>query len=119
MKFDNKTPIYIQFINDIKDKIISGELKAGERMESVRSYSEIYNINPNTVQKALEKLELEQLVFTNRTSGRFITENQETIDKLKKESLQSEVSKFITSLKNKNFSQDEIKQIFEKIIQGV
>lgn len=117
MQFNNNSPIYLQFSNDIKDKIISGELLPGMRMESVRSYSEIYGINPNTVQKALEKLELEDLVFTNRTSGRFITEDLEVIERLKAKILKQEVNRFMLSLKKKNYKKEEIETIFHEILK--
>lgn len=117
MQFDNKIPIYLQFIDDIKNKIISGELKPGTRIPSVRDYSDIYKINPNTVQKSLEKLELEKLVYTNRTSGRFITEDLSVIEKLKTNSLKNEIEKFIKSLKSKNFTQTEVEMMFKELIE--
>lgn len=84
MRFDNNRPIYIQLLEDFKLKISSGEWKSGEKMDTVRNLAESYGVNPNTVQRALQELERENLAKSNRTSGRFITDDEELIEKIAK-----------------------------------
>ena len=84
MEFDNNRPIYIQLLEDFKLKISSGEWKSGDKMETVRNLAQTYGVNPNTVQRALQELEREGLAKSNRTSGRFITDDEELIEKIAK-----------------------------------
>ena len=77
--FDNKTPIYMQLVDKIRLNIVSGKLKKGERLLSVRELALEFKVNPNTMQKALVELEQEGLIYTQRTSGKFVTENENVI----------------------------------------
>lgn len=77
--FDNNKPIYIQLVELLQFKIISGELSIGERLSSVRELAEEAGVNPNTMQRALVELEKQGLIRTQRTSGRFVTEDVEHI----------------------------------------
>lgn len=85
MEFDNNRPIYLQLLEDFKLKISSGVWKSGDKMDTVRNLAKIYGVNPNTVQRALQELEREGLAKSNRTSGRFITEDEEKINDMAKE----------------------------------
>lgn len=85
MNFNNNIPIYIQIVDEIKLYIISGKLKPGDRLLSVREYALFFKVNPNTMQKALTELENELLIYTERTNGKFVTENEKLINKIKKE----------------------------------
>ena len=81
--FDAGSPIYLQIIEHIKLKIAVGEYKSGTRLSSVRELAAEAEVNPNTMQKSLAELEREGLLYVQRTSGRYITENKELIDNLK------------------------------------
>lgn len=83
--FDNNLPIYLQLVNEIKINIISGKLKAGERLPSVRELALQNQVNPNTMQKALTELEDMGLIYTERTNGKFVTTDSDLIKKHKKE----------------------------------
>ena len=78
--FDNERPIYVQLVEKIRLEIISGRLKSGERLPSVRELAITARVNPNTMQKALMELEIEGLVYTERTNGKFVTQNKELIE---------------------------------------
>ena len=62
--FDNERPIYVQLVEKIRIEIISGKLKIGEKLPSVRELALTMKVNPNTMQKALVELENEKLVYT-------------------------------------------------------
>ena len=83
--FDNNIPIYIQLLEYMKIYLISGVFKAGEKLPSVREFATTFKVNPNTMQKALSELEEMNLIYTERTNGKFVTQNTELIEKLKDE----------------------------------
>ena len=86
MKFDNDRPIYLQILEDFKLKISSGQWEASEKIDSVRNLAKDYEVNPNTVQRALAELEREGLCKSQRTSGRFVTDDLDLIKSLSKKS---------------------------------
>lgn len=85
LTFDNNIPIYIQLLEYMKIYLISGVFRCGEKLPSVREFATTFKVNPNTMQKALAELEDMQLIYTERTNGKFVTKDQELIDKLKDE----------------------------------
>ena len=87
--FDNERPIYIQLVEKLRIEIVSGKLKPGERIASVRELAFTTKVNPNTMQKALVELEGEGLIYTERTNGKFITTDQNLIEKAKTVSIES------------------------------
>ena len=54
-------------------------MKPGEKLPSMRDFALQLKVNPNTVQKAMNMLEMEKLIFTERTNGKFITEDESLI----------------------------------------
>ena len=74
-RFNNEQPIYSQLVEQIKLAIVSGELLPGARMTAVRDLALEAGVNPNTMQRALQQLEREGLVYSQRSSGRFVTED--------------------------------------------
>ncbi len=114
MHFDSNTPIYVQVADDIKQKIISGELKAGDKIPSNRELSLIYKINPNTVQRVYRELEQENLCFAKRGIGMFITEDEAICKKLKEESIEKLIAELISKIKAMNVSREEFFELAEK-----
>ena len=98
--FDNERPIYVQLVEKIRLEIVSGKLKSGERLPSVRELALIARVNPNTMQKALVELEDEGLVYTERTNGKFVTENKELIEKIKSKLAEEKVNNYLNSMQN-------------------
>ena len=81
--FDNNIPIYIQLLEYLKIYIISGVFKSGDKLPSVRDFSNTFKVNPNTMQKALSELESMNLIYTERTNGKYVTNDKKLIEKLK------------------------------------
>ena len=92
-KFDNERPIYIQLVEQFKIYIISGKISPGERLPSVRDMAINLKINPNTLQRGLMELESEGFIYTERTNGKFVTNDRELIDNYKKEYSKDKVMK--------------------------
>ena len=105
--FDNNIPIYLQLVEQIKVEIISGKIKAGERLPSVRDMAVSAKVNPNTMQKALSELEDTGLVFTERTNGRFVTEDRDLIERYKKDYAKQLAKSFFESMECLGYNQDE------------
>ena len=83
--FDNNIPIYIQVLEYMKIYLISGIFKCGEKLPSVRDFANIFKVNPNTMQKALTELESMNLIYTERTNGKYVTKDEKLIEKIKNE----------------------------------
>jgi len=111
----NDRPIYVQLVEQIKFLIISGVYKPGDKLPSVRDFAAEAEVNPNTMQKALSELERENLIYTNRTSGKFITEDEAMILKMKKELAKNEIQKFLANMNKLGFSNKETIAILEDI----
>ena len=77
--FRTDAPIYTQLYEKLTLAIVSGGYAPGERLPAVRELAVDAGVNPNTVQRALSELERDGLVYTQRTAGRFVTEDAERI----------------------------------------
>ena len=113
-QFSNDKPIYLQLIDYFKAQIISGELPEGSRLDSVRDLAVKAQVNPNTMQKALSELERMGLVRTERTSGRFITDDKEKIKAMKEELAKSEIEIFLEKMKSLGFDKSEVIKIINE-----
>ena len=83
--FDNNIPIYIQLLEYLKIYLISGVFKSGDKLPSVREFANTFKVNPNTMQKALAELENMDLIYTERTNGKYVTKDKKLIERLKDE----------------------------------
>lgn len=115
---DNNKPIYMQLVDKLKSKIISGEIPPGSKLESVRNLAEDAEVNPNTMQKALVELERDELVYSKRTSGRFVTDNEEKIKIMREEAANKEIENLKLALKELGYSKEEIIKLIINNIKG-
>ena len=106
-EFNNNTPIYIQLVEMLKISIISGELKPGDRLPSVRELALLTKVNPNTMQKALVELEELSLVYTERTNGKYVTTNTSLISRYKEEHAKTLTEKYFMSMELLGFNKEE------------
>ena len=116
-KIDNNKPVYIQLVEQLKVKIISGEIQLDSKLDSVRSLAADAMVNPNTMQKALAELEREGFVYSKRTSGRFVTDNKELIENERKNLVKDNVKKTLDTLINLGYTNDEILSLVEEILR--
>ena len=105
--FDNERPIYIQLVELIRIQIVSGKFKKGERIPSVRELALMMKVNPNTMQKALNELENQKLIYTERTNGKFVTEDEKLIENVKKELAKEKVNNYLDSMNSIGISFEE------------
>lgn len=81
--YDTNVPIYLQIMEKIQRMIVTGEWQAGDRIPAVRELALAFGVNPNTMQRALAELERDGLLYSERTSGRFVTQDQAHIIRLR------------------------------------
>ncbi|MDH6427022.1 GntR family transcriptional regulator [Paenibacillus sp. FSL R7-0048] len=108
IEFDNNLPIYIQIMNYIKGEIVTGKLKPGDKILSVRELASELQINPNTVQRTFQELEREEIVETRRGMGRYVTSNEGTILTIKKEMAKDVLDRFIRGMQDLGFQGEDI-----------
>ena len=100
-------PIYAQLVGLLQRMIVTGIYPAGSRLPSVRELAAEAAVNPNTMQRALVKLEEDGLIFTQRTSGRFVTEEQEKIMETKKEMAEQLISQFMEDMSRLGYTKEQ------------
>lgn len=115
MNFNNDFPIYLQIVTEIKNNIISGTLKPGEKLLSVRDYALFYKVNPNTMQKALQELEDNKIIYTERTNGKYVTTNIKLLKQIKDQNIKLKMNDFIKEMNKMGMSLDDsIKYLKER-----
>lgn len=119
MSWDLKSdrPIYSQLIEQIEIKICSGVFAPGSKLPSVRELAQEAAVNPNTMQRALSILEEHGLLYANRTSGRFITEDAKIIQNAKHKLAKEQISEFLGKMKSLGFSQTETISIISLMLE--
>lgn len=113
--FDNERPIYIQLVELIRIRIVSGEFQRGQKIPSVRELALAMKVNPNTMQKALVELEDEKLIYTERTNGKYVTEDEKLIEKVKNELAKEKVKNYINSMNSIGISFDEAVKYLQEL----
>lgn len=107
-EFKNGIPIYLQIMEGIKTRIAGGLLPPGSKLPSVRDLAAQAGVNPNTMQRAMTQLEQEGLLYTQRTSGRFVTEDEAKMKELRSSLSERYVEELFTQLSRLGMSREEI-----------
>ena len=114
MEYNPALPIYLQVANSIKRDIVTGKRELGSKLPSVRELAITYTINPNTVSRVYKELELEDVCFTRRGMGTFVTQDQEKVKAMKKEMAGTLIYEFLEGMKQLGYSQEEAIRILEQ-----
>ena len=112
---NSERPIYAQIMERITMDIISGIYAPGAKLPSVRDLAQEAGVNPNTMQKALSELERTGLLFSQRTSGRFITEDIAMIEKTKEDLASIQIKEFLEKMEHIGFTKESTIQLIEKM----
>ena len=107
-EFKSGIPIYLQIISLLKMKIAAGELPPGSQVQPVRELAMEAGVNPNTMQRALTQLEQEGLLYTQRTSGRFVTEDKQVLKEMRKSVSEQYVKDLFEALGKIGMNREEI-----------
>ena len=111
-------PIFMQIIEIIQLEIISGKYRPGDKLPSVRDLASEAAVNPNTMQKALSGLERSGLVYSQRTSGRFITEDVKMIEELKSSLAKEKIHEFLENMQKLGFQKEETIRLMTETLKG-
>ena len=112
--FDNDRPIYIQLVEQLKICIVTGIYKSGEKIPSVRELALETKVNPNTMQKALLELESSKIIYTKRTSGKYVTEDKNLIEKLRKDIAREKLYNFVNIMQKLGYTKEDIINFFKE-----
>ncbi|WEK55306.1 MAG: GntR family transcriptional regulator [Candidatus Cohnella colombiensis] len=121
-EFNTSKPIYLQLADRINRQIVSNELKAGQKLQSVREMALSYNVNPNTIQRTYSELEREGILETKRGQGTFIIESENRLIQLRESLKEEQILTFVQVMQEMGYSSDEIisglQDHFKKIEKG-
>ena len=112
--FRSNEPIYLQLMERFKLSIASGELLPGDKLRSVRDLAIWAGVNPNTMQRALSELERDGLIYTQRTSGKYVTEDAEIVSRVKTELAEAKTAEYLRYMGSLGLSSDEISAFISK-----
>lgn len=107
-EFNASKPIYMQLADRINRLIVSKELKAGQKLQSVREMAISYNVNPNTIQRTYSELEREGILETRRGQGTFVTEQEDRLSQLRGKLKDEQIQTFVQVMREMGYSSDEI-----------
>lgn len=110
-------PLYAQLIEQIELKICAGVYPSGSRLPSVRELAREASVNPNTMQRALAGLEESGLLYTQRTSGRFVTEDRELVKRVKHRLVREHTWAFLEKMLRLGFDHEEIMAALSMIMK--
>jgi len=106
--FENDRPIYLQLVEQFRIEIVSGKYRQGDRLPSVRELAMQARVNPNTIQKALAELEREQLIFTERTNGKYVTNDSVLINECREKIAKKRIEDFLECMNVLEIGRDDI-----------
>lgn len=115
--FKNGEPIYQQIIRILRTRIASGGYSPGSRVPAVRELAMEAGVNPNTMQRALAELERDGLVETVRTTGKFVTQDQELISQVRSSLAADSIRALIGNLKSLGLTKDQILKEVERSLK--
>lgn len=116
-KLSGDRPIYLQLMERIQVEIVAGRYPPGSRLPSVRELAAQAAVNPNTMQKALSELETSGLVYSQRTSGRMITEDEEMIRNLRLGLAREQAGEFLEKMESLGFAPGETLELLQKLVE--
>lgn len=116
-EFNSKAPIYLQIADEMTMRIASGTYAPGEKLPAVREIAVEAGVNPNTMQKALGYMEAKNLVYSERTSGRFVTKDQTVLKELRQDLIRRYTGEFVAKLKKIGAGREEIEAALKESLE--
>lgn len=114
MQFNTREPIYLQVIDDIKKRLVTGKIQPGEKLPSTRTLSEEYGINANTAARIYKEMETMGLCYTKRGLGTYVSESEEMVEDIKKAMAEKYISQFIEEMLGLGYGIDELIECIQK-----
>lgn len=117
-RLSSSSAIYLQIQKFFEVEIASGRLKPGQKLETIRNLAMEFKVNPNTIQKSLQELERQDLIYTDRTNGKFVTEDLEEIENLNKKLIQELITSFTLSAQNLGMELETVELLLRNTWKG-
>ncbi len=119
IQFDADIPVYRQIVDRFKRDIASGALPPGARVLPVRELAADLGVNPNTLQRSLSELERDDLLYSERTAGRFVTTDTQRIAALRDTLSERIVVDYVLKLHALDFDDEEILSLTHNAMKDV
>ena len=117
MEFKDNIPIYFQIEQYLYRQIAMGKIKAGEKIPSVRKLALELTVNVNTVQRALQEMNAQGILYTKRGEGIFVTEDTELLAKTKQALINNELDEFVQNMKKLGVKEDSLVSVLENYLK--
>jgi len=117
-KWTQGKSIYLQIMDEICGSIASGELKPGQRIPAVREYADVFEVNPNTMQRALYELEREGILVSERNTGRYVTDDITVLKTMKEKQAQKAYDEFTAQMAALGYDEEAMTEYFFTKIKG-
>ena len=111
---DDTRSIYGQIMDRIRQRIVTGQYPPGSRLDSVRDLAQEAGVNPNTMQRALSALEGMGILTSQRTAGRFITEDTALIEKMREDMAAEAAEAFAKAMRELGYGPQEMIEILKR-----
>lgn len=112
---NNSVPIYRQIVEHFEYEIASGALQSGAKISSIRELALDFQVNPNTIVRALSELENNNLIYTDRTNGKYVVDDKERLLTLKEDIVSEDTLTYISKTKSLNMDLNETVTIVKKL----
>ncbi|SNZ16995.1 DNA-binding transcriptional regulator YhcF, GntR family [Terribacillus aidingensis] len=116
--FQSSQPIYLQLADRLNRQIVSGELKPGDKLPSVREMAVSSKVNPNTVQRTYRELEASGIVESRRGQGTFVTENEDILFSTREKLKNDQIENFIQVMHDMGYENEEIQAGLRLYLEG-
>ena len=110
-QLEGSRPIWQQLTEQLTVRIVTGAYPPGSHFPTVRELAAEAGVNPNTMQRALSEMERRELVFSQRTAGRYVTADGERIRRLREELAGVQIRAFLEGMERLGFRPEEIGEL--------
>ena len=113
-KIQSSRPIWQQLTEQLRQRIVTGVYPPGSRFPAVRELASEAGVNPNTMQRAMSQLETDELVITNRTLGRTVTDKTEVLEELRKRMARERTEEYFGDMKALGYDRSEAAEMAQR-----
>lgn len=118
MEFKDNIPIYLQIEQYLYRQIALGKLTAGEKIPSVRKLALELTVNVNTVQRALQQMNSQGILYTKRGEGNFVTKDTKLLSETKQSLINNELEQFVQNMEEFGIGKNELVSTLENYLKN-
>ena len=116
-EFVDHLPIYAQLVEQLKRRIVTGDYPPGSKLPSVRELAAEAAVNPNTVQRAFAELERSGLIYTQRATGKFVTDDAPAILDARRQLASAQIEAFLSAMRSMGYLPGEAVSMLEQAVE--